>query len=190
MKIFILYFWMLGFYVANAQDTTSVVPVEEHLTGIDSAVQVNHALYNKDLYIQSLHLPKESYHPDKAILAAKQHVGTPYVVGGKQPGGFDCSGFMLYVHKYLQVYLPWFSSQYAQIGEEVLKADARKGDFILFKGHDIAHSEPGHVGLVVENKAGKLSFIHASTSHGVRIEFLDQNTYLSQRFLKIIRIQP
>lgn len=69
---------------------------------------------------------------------AALHVGTPYVHGGRSPGGFDCSGFIHYVYKQLGVNLPTTSSGYRNIGTVVSAADALPGDILY---------TPGHVGI-------------------------------------------
>lgn len=69
---------------------------------------------------------------------AALHVGTPYVHGGRSPGGFDCSGFVHYVYKQLGINLPTSSGAYRNIGTVVSAADALPGDIIY---------TPGHVGI-------------------------------------------
>jgi len=81
---------------------------------------------------------------------AMQYLGTPYVWGGASPGGFDCSGFVMYVYAQMGVSLP--HSSYAQYGygSPVSRDQLEPGDLVFFDGL-------GHVGIYV----GGGSFIHA-----------------------------
>jgi cell wall-associated NlpC family hydrolase len=81
---------------------------------------------------------------------AMRYLGTPYVWGGASPGGFDCSGFVMYVYSQIGVSLP--HSSYAQYGygSSVSRGDLQPGDLVFFDGL-------GHVGIYV----GGGSFIHA-----------------------------
>jgi cell wall-associated NlpC family hydrolase len=81
---------------------------------------------------------------------AMQYLGTPYVWGGASPGGFDCSGFVMYVFSQMGVSLP--HSSYAQYGygSPVSLGQLEPGDLVFFDGL-------GHVGIYV----GGGSFIHA-----------------------------
>jgi cell wall-associated NlpC family hydrolase len=81
---------------------------------------------------------------------AMQYLGTPYVWGGASPGGFDCSGLVMYVYSQVGVSLP--HSSYAQYGAgvPVSMSDLQPGDLVFFDGL-------GHVGIYV----GGGNFIHA-----------------------------
>jgi cell wall-associated NlpC family hydrolase len=81
---------------------------------------------------------------------AMQYLGTPYVWGGASPGGFDCSGFVMYVFSQMGISLP--HSSYAQYGygSPVSLSQLQPGDLVFFDGL-------GHVGIYV----GGGSFIHA-----------------------------
>jgi peptidoglycan DL-endopeptidase CwlO len=81
---------------------------------------------------------------------AMQYLGTPYVWGGASPGGFDCSGLVMYVYAQVGVSLP--HSSYAQYGAgvPVSMSDLQPGDLVFFYGL-------GHVGIYI----GGGSFIHA-----------------------------
>jgi peptidoglycan DL-endopeptidase CwlO len=81
---------------------------------------------------------------------AMQYLGTPYVWGGASPGGFDCSGLVMYVYSQVGVSLP--HSSYAQYGYgmPVSMGDLQPGDLVFFDGL-------GHVGIYV----GGGQFIHA-----------------------------
>jgi cell wall-associated NlpC family hydrolase len=107
---------------------------------------------------------------------AMQYLGTPYVWGGSSPGGFDCSGFVMYVYAQVGVSLP--HSSYAQYGygSPVSRSDLQPGDLVFFDGL-------GHVGIYV----GGGSFIHAPhTGDVVKISSLSgwyASTYVGARRL-------
>jgi cell wall-associated NlpC family hydrolase len=81
---------------------------------------------------------------------AMQYLGTPYVWGGASPGGFDCSGLVMYAFQQVGISLP--HSSYAQYGAgvPVSRDQLQAGDLVFFDGL-------GHVGIYV----GGGSFIHA-----------------------------
>lgn len=130
---------------------------------------------------------KLSFHSDSLLKHAACHIGTTYLPNGKQPGGFDCSGFTFYNFKRFGIYLPYSSSEQSEIGRAVLIQEAKPGDLILFKGHDLAAAKAGHVGIVSKIINGRIQFIHSSTSHGVRYDFAD-SPYFKERFWGIRRI--
>jgi cell wall-associated NlpC family hydrolase len=105
-----------------------------------------------------------------------QYLGTPYVWGGASPGGFDCSGLVMYVYAQVGVSLP--HSSYAQYGygSPVARSDLQPGDLVFFDGL-------GHVGIYV----GGGSFIHAPhTGDVVKISSLSgwyASTYVGARRL-------
>jgi cell wall-associated NlpC family hydrolase len=133
-------------------------------------------------------IPCYSYQIDSIIKEAKSHIGTPYLAEGKQPGGFDCSGFMFYLHKPYCIYLPYYSFQMHEVGKRIETKLAKKGDLILFKGFDLNTTTAGHVGLVISELNEPIVFIHSSTSKGIKIDKLKGNTYFEPRFLEIRRI--
>lgn len=122
------------------------------------------------------------------LTEAKKHIGKRYRSGSKGPNAFDCSGFAGYVYRQFGYSLGASSrDQYTQ-GEKVDPKDLRKGDLVFFTGRNSKSSVVGHVGIVVsaDNEKGTFSFIHASTSQGVRI---DTNTgYYSHRYVGAKRI--
>ena len=119
---------------------------------------------------------------------ANKHIGKRYRSGSKGPDAFDCSGFAGYVYKQFGYTLGASSrDQYLQ-GEKVEKGNLKKGDLVFFTGRNSRSETIGHVGIVVtaDNEKGTFSFIHASTSQGIRI---DTNTgYYAHRYVGAKRI--
>ena len=115
----------------------------------------------------------------KVINTARRYIGTPYVWGGENPSGFDCSGFTQYVYKESLGYqIPRVShEQYnTRSGMRVDRGSLEPGDLIFFITRG---SRVSHVGIYI----GDNKFIHApSTGNLVRTEKLN-NYYYSSRFI-------
>ena len=74
----------------------------------------------------------------QAVSIAMRYVGTPYVVGGASPSGFDCSGLTSYVYGQLGIDLPRTSSDQRYAGKQIPFSDLQPGDLIW---------SPGHIGI-------------------------------------------
>ncbi len=99
---------------------------------------------------------------------AMQYLGTPYVWGGASPGGFDCSGFVMYVYGQMGVSVPHNAAmQYNTVGTYVSRDQLEPGDLVFFDGL-------GHVGIYI----GGGEFIHSPhTGDVVKISSLDDSWY-------------
>lgn len=125
---------------------------------------------------------------DDMLKYAKTHIGKRYRRGSAGPTTFDCSGFTSHVFRQFGYELSRSSrSQYRQ-GEQVGRDEAQPGDLIFFSGR-AAGKTVGHVGIITDiNPAtGSVSFIHASTSRGVRVDRLG-DPYYSRRYIGIKRV--
>jgi cell wall-associated NlpC family hydrolase len=101
--------------------------------------------------------------------AALGQLGTPYVWAGSQPGGFDCSGLVMWAFAQVGVSLP--HSSYAQYGYgvPVSRDQLQPGDLVFFDGL-------GHVGIYI----GGDQFVHAPhTGDVVKISSLSEGWYTS-----------
>jgi peptidoglycan DL-endopeptidase CwlO len=104
-----------------------------------------------------------------AASAAMSQLGTPYVWGGASPGGFDCSGLVMWAFAQVGVSLP--HSSYAQYGYgvPVSRDQLQAGDLVFFDGL-------GHVGIYI----GGDQFVHAPhTGDVVKISSLSEGWYSS-----------
>ncbi len=119
---------------------------------------------------------------DSLIDFASKHIGTPYRYSGCSPSGFDCSGFMNYIHSLFGINMLRSSRDIAKEGIEVKFNDIEPGDLVFFKGRKTSSNVVGHVGLVVEKTSKSFKMIHASVSKGVKIDDYE-SAYYQSRFL-------
>jgi peptidoglycan DL-endopeptidase CwlO len=87
------------------------------------------------------------------VQAALTQVGSPYVWGGAAPGGFDCSGLVMWAFQQAGISLPHSSQALAQGGQPVSLSDLQPGDVLTF------YSDASHTGIYV----GDGMMIHSST---------------------------
>jgi len=154
--------WAFSQDTASVSDTTVVLPDDTSNTHL---VEIN-----------------------RLIVAAEKHLGTPYRYGGKQPGGFDCSGFVLYCYgSTCGIKLPASATEYTHYGYPVSRDSARPGDVICFKGYSTRSSSIGHVGIITEVTPTEIHFIHSASHGGIRYDKLSQQ-YYTTRFMGIRRI--
>jgi NlpC/P60 family len=84
-----------------------------------------------------------------AVKLAREYLGTPYVWGGENPGGFDCSGLLQYVYAKQGVQIPRTTYDQFHAGRPVPKGRLRPGDAVFFTGSDPRGNLPGHVGIYI-----------------------------------------
>ena len=98
---------------------------------------------------------------------AMRYLGTPYVWGGASPGGFDCSGFIMYAYAQVGVSLPHFTGAQYAMGTPVPRDQLEPGDLVFFDGL-------GHAGIYI----GGGQFIHAPhTGDVVKISSMSESWY-------------
>jgi cell wall-associated NlpC family hydrolase len=110
--------------------------------------------------------------PYSAVVGiAEQYLGTPYVWAGSAPGGFDCSGLVMYSFAQVGVSLPHSSYAMWNYGVPVSPDQLEPGDILFFDGL-------GHVGIYV----GGGQFIDAPyTGVDVRIDNLAGSDFVGAR---------
>ena len=105
-------------------------------------------------------------HSNVANIAMSQ-LGTPYVWAGSAPGGFDCSGLVMWAYAQVGVSLPHSSYGQYGYGVPVSRDQLQAGDLVFFDGL-------GHVGIYI----GGGQFVHAPhTGDVVKISSLDESWY-------------
>jgi peptidoglycan DL-endopeptidase CwlO len=101
---------------------------------------------------------------------AMSQLGTPYVWGGSSPGGFDCSGLVMWAYGQVGVSLPHSTYALFAMGVPVSRDELAPGDLVFFDG-------VGHVGIYI----GGDEFIHAPhTGDVVKISSLDDPWYSAE----------
>lgn len=70
--------------------------------------------------------------------AAAELVGTPYVYGGETPGGFDCSGYVMFIYSQFGIELPHSVYQQAKLAVRIDESEAVPGDIVVF--NDFSHN--------------------------------------------------
>lgn len=101
-----------------------------------------------------------------AVALIDDYLGTPYVWGGENPGGFDCSGLLQYVWAKQGVNIPRVTYDQWRAGKPVTRSTLRPGDAVFFNA---GKRGPGHVGMFI----GGGKFIEAPrTGLNVRISKL------------------
>lgn len=116
------------------------------------------------------------------IQTAKTALGTPYVLGGTDREGFDCSGFVQWAYKHVGIKLPRTAREQASVGKLIRdSSDLSAGDIVAFR-----HPRRGyHTGIYV----GDGKFIHSPRRRQtVRINSLD-DPYFSSTFLGARRVR-
>ena len=110
--------------------------------------------------------PKQPTLAERAVKLARTQLGVPYVYGGESPGGFDCSGLVMWVYGRLGIALPHNAAALYSTGRPVSLVHLRPGDLLFFHGL-------GHVGIYI----GHGRMIHApQTGERVEIEALGERS--------------
>lgn len=84
---------------------------------------------------------------DAVYQDALQYQGVPYVFGGADPSGFDCSGFIMFVYAKFGVALPHSVRAQDAIGMHISPDDAQAGDVVVFNddSHDGFYAGDGMI---------------------------------------------
>ncbi len=110
------------------------------------------------------------------LKTARGLMGIPYVWGGEQATGADCSGYVQLVFARHGVKLPRTADIQYNVGKKVSKGKEQPGDLVFFETYAPGAS---HVGIYL----GQRKFIHASSrAKKVTIGSLEES-YFQKRYL-------
>ena len=146
--------------------------------------------YGTEGYIRSDFLDLTSSSTSSSAIAetAMQHLGTRYTWGGASAGGFDCSGYTMYIYGQYGYSLPHTASGQWQsgIGTKVYSiSELQPGDLVFFNDPSRnAGKACSHAGIYIGNG----QHIHASSAkNGVVISDLASG-YYNKYFIGGIRV--
>ena len=104
------------------------------------------------------------------IDSATAMIGQPYRFGGAAPGGFDCSGLVVYAAANAGIRVPRTAAEQLRFGSPVKRAELRAGDLVFMH----LSSKELHVAIALDRQL----FVHAPSSGGrVRVDSLRAPPY-------------
>jgi cell wall-associated NlpC family hydrolase len=107
---------------------------------------------------------------ERMIDTAASMLGQPYRFGGAAPGGFDCSGLVVYAAAGAGIHVPRTAHEQLGFGRPIARGELQAGDLVFMH---LAHKEL-HVGIAIDGER----FIHAPSTGGhVRIDSLAASPY-------------
>ena len=119
-----------------------------------------------------IHPPPRAHRDQRELLVrvAASMLGQPYRFGGAAPGGFDCSGLVVYAANGAGIRVPRTAHEQLRLGRPIARRELQAGDLVFMH---LAHKEL-HVGIAVDG--GR--FIHAPSTGGyVRVDSLAAAPY-------------
>ena len=81
---------------------------------------------------------------------AQQFLGTPYVWGGTDPTGFDCSGLIQYVYGQMGIDMPRLSADQARSGKQIDLSAVKAGDLVAIDNSS-RNNGADHIGIALGN---------------------------------------
>ena len=113
---------------------------------------------------------------------AEKYKGIKYKYAGKDPKGFDCSGFTYYVCSKHNIKLSGSSTNQSKQGIEIPISKVKPGD-LLFFGRNGRNGKIQHVGIVYKNTSEGLFMIHSSSKRGIVIDNVSTSKYWKPKLL-------
>jgi cell wall-associated NlpC family hydrolase len=109
---------------------------------------------------------------DEIALRAIAQVGRPYLYGGADLNGFDCSGLVYYIHRELGYTVPRTAADQYSASAPIKVAKLEPGDLLFFRTTQT--KKITHVAIY----AGEGRFIHAPQSgRDIELRALDDDYY-------------
>ena len=116
----------------NAYQTVSAAEIERQAR---ATAYINYTGPTAQDYVSN---PPYSKLDSQMILkVAAKYVGSPYVFGGENPAGFDCSGYVRFVFAQFGIDLPHSVIAQSHFGIKIKPEDAQPGDIVILD--DLSH---------------------------------------------------
>lgn len=182
-----LYSCLATVYKDTTEEYTWLYPSSKSATTITIA-GVN-VLVNDELTLDPEHSANSTM-VDRLLHYSASFLGLPYKYAGCDPStGFDCSGFVSYLFKLLNLDLPRGSQALSLMGTPVPLSLVVPGDLLFYGSRKGNSYRTQHVAMVYSHNNGKLAFIHSS-SRGVVIDDPESSSwdYWERRFLFAKRV--
>ena len=113
----------------------------------------------------------------------KEFLGVPYLLGGNDMEGIDCSAFVKQVYAIYGIDLPRTSILQSKLGITIPKHALLPGDLVFFS--EAENDSVTHVGIYM----GKNKFANATSSQGVKYSDLNEPFFFSRySFAKRLKI--
>jgi cell wall-associated NlpC family hydrolase len=114
---------------------------------------------------------------EKVVRTAQKYIGVRYKHGGATPGGFDCSGYVMYVYERNGILLPRSVKRQYQAGKKIRLGQAKPGDLVFFRTS--RKRRLSHVGIYL----GDRRFIHSPRT-GKKVSYADMSKpYWRKRYI-------
>ncbi|WP_257161876.1 C40 family peptidase [Corynebacterium cystitidis] len=137
--------------LAEVLEQRAAVPVEQHINSyspaLDSPPASSTATAELAANAETRETPVESGDNamgKAAVAAAKSQLGTPYVWGGSQPGGFDCSGLTSWSYAQAGLEIPR-TAENQTVGQQVSADQLQEGDLVVWDGHVAMYAGDGQM---------------------------------------------
>ena len=136
------------------------------------AVEGRLAMVSGAGWITASHLAPIGTVEDDWASVAEQFLGAPYLWGGRESLGLDCSGLVQQALFACGRACPRDADQQEQMGVEIAQSDFTRGDLVFWKGHvaiglgngQIIHANGHHMAVAIEPLMDAITRIGASGS--------------------------
>jgi len=121
-------------------------------------------------WVTAEHLSPIGVFEDDFVPVAERFLGAPYLWGGRESLGVDCSGLVQQALMACGRACPRDTDQQQALGREITPAEFARGDLVFWKGHvaigcdgtRILHANGHHMATVIEPLAGAIERIAAA----------------------------